>query len=848
MDTIKPPESLSLTENVSENWKRWIQKFKLYLKATDLMKKEDPHKCAIFLHCIGEDGMDVYNSFVFGHEEEDHYDILVKKFEDYTSPKKNTTCERLAFNSRKQAPGEGFDQFVTVLKNKAKTCEFGDLKNSLILDRIIMGILDSRLKEKLLRDAKDLNKAIEIGQAFEASRSQLESIASAEQEHIKELHVVTRDSGRRPQKYQTHDVPSGTRSETGGGGAIPKNAMSGNHAQTHSETSTRREAKPDNPRKSRVDCTRCGYTHNPQRCPAYGKVCFSCGGLNHFGRCCFKREHKTVNTLEYSQNIQAMEHSIDNDTTDINKTTEHFSIGSVASGSNDVWYVTLKIGPNQQKIKFKIDSGAQIDVIPYDLYKRAKLENACTLMNDNVRLTGFGEVTIPIVGTCMLSVGHNDMMITRRFAISEANSGPVLSWSTSLDLKLIARLDTLTSDHDMCEELLKQYTDVFEGLGCVDQVYKIVLNDNANPMIHAPRKVPLALRDKFKAELDRMEAANVIEQVNIPTDWVNSIVVVEKPNGSLRVCLDPKDLNKAIKREHFYMPSTDEFSNLLSGAQYFSVLDASQGFWQIKLDDTSSMYTTFNTPFGRYRFKRLPYGIASASEVFNKAVTQILEGIEGCTNYVDDILVWGNDRAEHDARLKSVLERLRERGLKLNREKCQIALTELKYVGGILTRQGLLPNPEKIEAVVKMPDPRCIKDVQRFLGLVQYFSKHIPNMTTLTEPLRKLLHKETFWHWGHEQKQCMSKLKDIMTKAPVLKYFDSKRPVVLTVDASQTGLGGAILQDGKPVAFASRSLTDAEQNYAQIEKETLAVTFGCEKFHHYLYGRKFTVESDHRPL
>ena len=200
-------------------------------------------------------------------------------------------------------------------------------------------------------------------------------------------------------------------------------------------------------------------------------------------------------------------------------------------------------------------------------------------------------------------------------------------------------------------------------------------------MVHVPRRVPLGLRDRLKSELDKEESLGVIVKVDEPTDWVNSITIVEKKNGLLRICLDPCDLNKALKREHYSCPTVDDIAAKLHGARVFTVLDATSGYWQVKLDKKSSLLTTFNTPFGRYRFTRLPFGVNSAQDVFQKEIDLTCERLPGVAAIVDDILVYGKNQEDHDAKLEAVIRRTRERGIKLNPDKCVFRTNQVTYFG-----------------------------------------------------------------------------------------------------------------------------------------------------------------------
>ena len=341
----------------------------------------------------------------------------------------------------------------------------------------------------------------------------------------------------------------------------------------------------------------------------------------------------------------------------------------------------------------------------------------------------------------------------------------------------------------------------------------------------------------------------MVVKVNTPTSWVNSMVTIVKPNGTLHICIDPRDLNNAIKHEHYPTQTIEDVVTRMSKATIFSVLDASSGFWQIKLDGESAKLCTFNTPFGRYSFKRLPFGLSSSQDIFQRVMSQMFEDIEGVEVVVDDILVWGDNEQQHDARLVQVLERARHRNLTLNKTKCQMKRQRIAYLGHILTSQGLQPDPKKIQAVTDMPPPQVKEALQHFLGMLTYLSKFIPNLSQIASPLRALLENDSMWEWHHEHEESFLKLKQLATTAPVLKYFKPDRPIKISVDASSKGLGAVLIQDEHPIAYASKSLSNTQQNYAQIEKEMLAVVFGCTKFHDYIYGvPNVKVESGHKPL
>ena len=360
------------------------------------------------------------------------------------------------------------------------------------------------------------------------------------------------------------------------------------------------------------------------------------------------------------------------------------------------------------------------------------------------------------------------------------------------------------------------------------------------------------LRVPLKRELDRMEKLGVIEKVEKSTDWVNGLVTVTKPNGKLRICLDPRPLNQAIKRHHYRLPTAEELISQMHGARFFTKLDASNGYWQIPVDHEYSDLLTFATCFGHYKFNRMPYGIHSASEIFQSEISKIIEGIDGVANSQDDIIIWADTKDAHDARVKQVLAHIRESGLKLNRAKCVFGVTELTFLGQILTAEGVKPDPKKVEAITDMPAPSNKTELQRFLGMVNYLGKFTPRLSDETAPLRELLKKDVHFVMQKPQMDALRQLQRLITTVPILQYYDPNLPTRLRTDSSLLGLGAMIEQclDGEwhPIAFASRALEKSEQNYTSIERETLSVVFACERFHEYIYGREFIIQNDHKPL
>ena len=378
--------------------------------------------------------------------------------------------------------------------------------------------------------------------------------------------------------------------------------------------------------------------------------------------------------------------------------------------------------------------------------------------------------------------------------------------------------------------------------------YKIRLCPDAHLVIHAPRKCPIALHPKVKEHLAKMEALGVITHVDQTTDWVLSITYVQKANGELCLCLDPHDLNRAIHHDHHKTPTVEEVTHEFANLHYFTKLDACHGYWSIVLDEESSLLTTFNSPFGRYHFLRLPFGLVCSQDVFQKKMDQFLEECPGCIGIANDITVHGCTEAEHDAHLHNLMQVAHKYGVVFNPQKMHVKAPAVNFFGCLYDASGVHPHPERVDDVHALPAPTNVTELQELLGMVTYLSPFIHGLSTLTAPLWELLKKDANFTWNASYETAFEWVKQAVISNTTLRYFDPSLPVTIQVDASQVGLGAALLQNNKPIAFASKALTDAECRYASIEKEMLAVVFGAERFCTYIYGWSFTIESDHRLL
>ena len=364
--------------------------------------------------------------------------------------------------------------------------------------------------------------------------------------------------------------------------------------------------------------------------------------------------------------------------------------------------------------------------------------------------------------------------------------------------------------------------------------------------------MPFHVRKDVDKKLKELQDLDIFEDVEGPMPWVSPLVAVPKSNGDVRVCVYMRRANEAVIRERHPIPTLEETLAALNGAAVFSKLDLRWRYHQVELHPELKVLTTFSTHNGLKRYKRLIFGLSSAPEMYQYDIQQTLQGIPGARNISDDIIVFGTDQTSHDKNLELTLSHLENKGLTLNQEKCIFSVPELVFFGFNISANGLAPDEKKVEAVKNARPPQNAAKVRSFLGLVNYCARFIPNFATLAEPLRKLTRSDTEWGWGEIQHDAFDQLREALTSDCVVVHYDQTADTELKVDASPVGLGATLLQPSKgtvrPVAYASHTLTDVEQRYSQTEKEALAVVWACERFHIYLYGKPFTLYTDHKPL
>ena len=306
-------------------------------------------------------------------------------------------------------------------------------------------------------------------------------------------------------------------------------------------------------------------------------------------------------------------------------------------------------------------------------------------------------------------------------------------------------------------------------------------------------------------------------------------------------------------RDCYPLPTVEDTLHKLQGSKYFAKLDARKGFYQIPLSEESRNLTSFITNQGTYRFTRVPFGLASAPEAYMKVADTIFSDLEGVVSYMDDTIVHAPTMEDLEKRLQKVFQRCREKNLKLNKDKLEYGLTEVQVLGHVVTQNGIKPDPKKVNAILEAPVPKNVAELRSFLRTCGYLQKFIPNYANICEPLRHLVRSDVKWNWDKNASDSFQKLKEQICKDTCLAYYQLGNKTSVMFDASPVGIGAILWQkqsDGttRPVAFASRSLTQVERRYSQIEREALGCVWAVQHFRKYLWWQKFDLLTDHKPL
>ncbi|UYV79257.1 K02A2.6-like, partial [Cordylochernes scorpioides] len=701
-EDIQPPETFDFS--TPNEWPKWRKRFERYLVDSGMKKKEEADKIDLLMYLMGDRADDIFRTFRFEKEEEaTKIDSVLKAFDSHFCVRKNIIYERAKFNSRIQEDREPVDEFITSLYKLADSCEFESLHEQLIRDRIVVGVRDKALSERMQLDSElTLEKAVKMVRQQEAVRQQQVDL-------------------QRPSTSQkVNQVRFNSRKLS------PKQQQ--------------QPSKKEKSAKTRTRCPKCGgFTHREgQACRAEGKRCNLCSKTGHFANCCPDKQAKTAEVKAVSELDEEIGFLLD-----VSAVEDSSNIDDDEGECRRRW--TAEIQVKVKQVKFKLDSQADVTCVPLCLFKKIMGQQRLVESDINIRADEFSE--LQTVGMFISTLRNGNYEIKEKIYVIRRLSEPLLSRRACELLNLARRIEVVATKINP----IKEFSEVFEGLGQIGNPYEIKLKPGAKPYaVHTPRRVPIPLMEKLKTRL-------------------------------------------------------------------------------------------------------MPFGISLAPEYFQRVMSIILQGMDGVMCYLDDILIFASDSKTHDRILRLVLRKLKEAKVSLNKAKCVFGVPRINFLGHILDKDGIRPDPAKIEAVAKMPAPTDVHGVRRFLGMVNHLGRFVENLSEIVAPLNQLLVKGQDFVWDCSQERAFRKLKELLTTQPILAAYDVRKPTMVSSDASSYGLGAVLKQEGKngiwrPVAYSSITMTPTEKRYAQIEKEALAITWACERFQDFLLGKRFRIETDHKPL
>ena len=452
------------------------------------------------------------------------------------------------------------------------------------------------------------------------------------------------------------------------------------------------------------------------------------------------------------------------------------------------------------------------------------------------------------MGTFSEAYGDSGVLPFKESATDPQNPGTLDSVPVDLDNSALS-----SAEQSRLRELLQDYRDIFaihpDELGRTNIVQHHIETGDHPPIRSRPYRVPYAQKETIEKHIEDMLHRNVIQPSVSP--WASPVVLVPKSDGSSRFCVDFRKVNKITKKDSYPLPLISESLDALGGAKFFSSLDLVSGYWQVEMDPASREKTAFVTHAGLYEYTTMPFGLCNAPGTFQRLMECVLRGLNWqiALIYLDDVLVYSQNFEDHLHHLRLVFDRFREAGLKLKPSKCHFGQKEVNYLGHVITTEGIQPDPKKVKVVQEYPAPKSVKEVRAFMGLTNYYRKFVKGFAQVASPLHDLTKKGASFLWTEDCQKAFDTLKKALTEAPILAYPDFTQSFQLATDASNDAIGMVLgqKQNGREVviAHAGRKLNPAERNYSVTEREALAVIEGVKQLQHYVYGRQFTVLTEH---
>lgn len=784
----------------SDNWDNYIERLKYCFEANGIVS--DAVQRANFFTVCGAQVYETVLALITPRKTSDvTFTEIVIILTRHYSPKPNEISVSFQFYKRDQREGESVAEYIAQLRKISAGCNFTDLER-MLRDRLVCGMSDKKLQYELLkRDNLQYSEVVDTMLSSESAVKDVRMMQCTPRTNMPIMRQII------------------TPVETGS--SPPYEPMEVNALQSRN--------------KLRL-CYRCGDRHGGD-CRFANVVCNFCNKKGHIEKICIAKKKSRGSKIHYAE---------DSD-------TQLNGIYNLETTTTRVPAYKVRVSLNGVPVLMEVDSGAAFSILNEQTWRL--LQSTTVLEDMPNRLRTWNNSPVQVMGQAKVQVQYKD--IKRNLSIVIARGcGPNLlgrNWFQALDITLnIFVIDTDMTD---INNVINKYPKVFrEGLG----TYKgdpvdIQVKQNAIPKFLKARPVPYALKERIEKEIDRLVGEGVLKPVTFSA-WATPVVPIVKRNGDIRLCGDYRStVNQATESDTYPMPTASEVFATIGGGCYYTTLDLDRAYTQVVVSDKTAKLLTLNTCKGLYSVHRLAFGVKACPGIFQRLMTSLLAGTPGVAVLIDDIIISGRTLTEMSQRLDTVLHRIENSGLRLNRDKCKFARQQVEFLGFVIDADGIHPAQSKVQSIMNTPEPKNVQQLQAFLGLYNFYERFIPHKATVLEPLHRLLDKSKTWQWTDQEQNSFNTAKQLLSSELTLVHYDLHKPLVLTCDSSEYGVGAVlshVMEDEteRPVAMGSRTLHMHERRYSQLDKEATAIMFGIAKFHNYLMGRTFTIVTDHKPL
>lgn len=827
---IPPTFVLEAFDKHKSKWGRWVKRFEGALKIFGIgpaMKRN------MLLHYMGAETYNLLCDHLSPEDPEAKtYDEIVTLLEQYFDPEPLEMVELWKFRQRMQREGETVAEYITALQREAKYCGFGDYLQKGLRNQLVFGLRNQRIRSRLIEEkGLTFDKAKQIALSMEASGEGAEVL------------------NRRMQEV---------------------NLMDRKRLHARRDSAATAATKVTNP-TNKFTCFRCGSeAHLADKCEHKNKICGLCKKKGHLKRVCLSSNanHSQMSknqnrTKKHSTNLVEDDVS-ESDCSDGDRVYV-VDVCKLEHRSNDLSKIFLKVIVGGALVQFEVDSGSPVSLISST--DKVKFLNDLPLQSTDIELRSYCGNKIGVIGVIQTEVEHGNQTERLRLFVVEGRRHPLLGreWMRALRLDWndilggsVSSVDKITLHAPLpaaVKGLIEEFPSVFdESMGNIEGIQAALhFKPDSKPVFLKARPLPFSIRDSVEQEIHSMVEKGVLVKVN-RSEWATPVVPVMKSGGRIRLCGDYKlTVNKSLVVDEHPLPTINEMFSNMAGGQKFTKLDLTQAYLQMSVRQEDQPMLTLNTHLGLYQPTRLMYGVASAPAIFQREISQILQGIPGVTVFLDDVEVTGPDDETHLNRLREVLKRFHEHNMRVNVKKCEFFADSIEYCGYIVDQHGIHKMKQKVDAIQNMPRPENREQVRAFLGLVNYYGRFMKNLSTKVYPINNLLKDKTPFVWTDACERAFLWVKSEMQSERVLVHYDAKLPLVLATDASPYGVGAVlshIYPDGseRPIQYASQTLNATQQKYSQVDKEAYAIIFGVRKFHQYLFGRKFILVTDNKPV